>query len=223
MMRIQFWKDTVDKIYQGYPPQQPIALELFRVIQCQKLSKHWFSRLIESRERSLHNTQYQVMSDVEQYAEESVSSIFYLLLQANGVNSLSCDHAASHLGKCQGILNLIRSVPYNASKRRVDIPIQELIKHDVSQEDIIRGRRNKNITDMIYEIASVANQHLQMTRSLKNKIPKNTTCVFLPAIVCDDYLKRLQREDFNVFSPKLTVRNNKLPLVLWWKKFLGKY
>lgn len=38
------------------------------------------------------------MDDVEAYAEETASSIFYLTLEACGVRNESADHAASHLG-----------------------------------------------------------------------------------------------------------------------------
>ncbi|KAG1690677.1 NADH dehydrogenase (ubiquinone) complex I, assembly factor 6 [Nymphon striatum] len=41
-------------------------------------------------------------------------------------HSISCDHVASHVGKAQSICNLIRGIPYNASKGRVAIPLDVL-------------------------------------------------------------------------------------------------
>ncbi|XP_023227155.1 RGM domain family member B-like [Centruroides sculpturatus] len=65
-------------------------------------------------------------------------------------------------------------------------------KYDISQEDIIRGRQNKNITDMIYEIASVANQHLQMVTIIIREhspcTPEKTYVAqtdFLPSVFVD--------------------------------------
>jgi NADH dehydrogenase [ubiquinone] 1 alpha subcomplex assembly factor 6 len=39
------------------------------------------------------------MSDLEQYAEDSASSLLYLSLECGGVSDQNADHAASHLGK----------------------------------------------------------------------------------------------------------------------------
>lgn len=45
------------------------------------------------------------MNAVENYAEYSNSSIYYLLLQAHGITDINADHAASHMGKAHGIVN----------------------------------------------------------------------------------------------------------------------
>lgn len=47
---------------------------------------------------------------MERYAEETVSSIYYLILKVAGVENVHADHVASHLGKAQGISNILRYV-----------------------------------------------------------------------------------------------------------------
>lgn len=51
---------------------------------------------------------FRTLDDVEKYAEDSVSSIYYLLLKVANVTNVHADHAASHLGKAQGIANILR-------------------------------------------------------------------------------------------------------------------
>lgn len=65
-------------------------------------------RLITSRSHILKSKQFRTLEDVEKYAEESVSSIYYLLLSVAGIKDVHADHAASHLGKAQGITNILR-------------------------------------------------------------------------------------------------------------------
>lgn len=45
---------------------------------------------------------------MEKYAEHSVSSVYYLILEGSGIKTINADHAASHLGKSQGIVQQIR-------------------------------------------------------------------------------------------------------------------
>lgn len=74
---------------------------------------------------------------------------------------MTVDHAVSHLGKSQGIVNIIRGIPYNIKSGRISIPQDILLKNKVSYENIIRSSSEKNVRDSIFEIASRANSHLE--------------------------------------------------------------
>lgn len=84
----------------------------------------------------------------------------YKLYSITGVKNMTVDHAVSHLGKCQGIVNVIRGIPYNTKLRRISIPQDILLKNKVSYENIIRNSSEQNVRDAIYEMASRANNHL---------------------------------------------------------------
>uniref|UniRef100_A0A1B6CD17 NADH dehydrogenase (Ubiquinone) complex I, assembly factor 6 n=1 Tax=Clastoptera arizonana TaxID=38151 RepID=A0A1B6CD17_9HEMI len=160
-MRFQFWQDTLEKLYKEIIPQHPVALELFTAIKNHKLKKRHLQQLITSRTEHLLSPKYKSLEDVEKYSEQSVSSIYYLLLQSAGIENIHADHAASHLGKAQGISNLIRSIPHNLQRRLLIFPQDILLKHNISQESILRAKNDKPIRDAVFEIASRANQHLE--------------------------------------------------------------
>lgn len=40
-----------------------------------------------------------------------------------GVKNVHADHAASHIGKAQGILTCLRATPFNSSRRKVYLPM----------------------------------------------------------------------------------------------------
>lgn len=48
------------------------------------------------------------LEEMEKYVEKSVSSVLYLVLEGCGVQNINADHAASHLGKAQGLVQQIR-------------------------------------------------------------------------------------------------------------------
>lgn len=134
--------------------------KFLQILQKHSLSKHYFKRLIDIRLDKLRDYSFHNMSEIEKYAEYSSSSIYYLLLQAHGVNNINADHAASHLGKAHGIVNLLRSIPYNASKRVNMLPQDILMKHSVSTEAVLQGQSSKNLQDVIYDVASYGKLHL---------------------------------------------------------------
>ncbi|XP_064640795.1 NADH dehydrogenase (ubiquinone) complex I, assembly factor 6-like isoform X2 [Lineus longissimus] len=203
-MRMHFWKDSLEGIYKDVPPRSPVGLELHKAVKRHGLSKHWLKRIIEGRTENLSDQQFRSMKDMEDYAEQTVSSLYYLLLEILGIKNVNADHAASHIGKAQGLVTQLRAVPFNAGRQRVYLPLELMLLHDVSQEEVIRGSTEQKMKDVAYDIAGNAHQHLDKA-SIRN------------------YLKILQQVDFNVFDSKLQQRNHWLPISLWMQRMRGKY
>lgn len=121
----------------------------------------YFSRLIKCRERSPSQL-FVTTKELEQYAEESVSSIYYLLAKIIKSESMDVDHALSHLGKAQGIMNMLRAQSRPDRSKGVCIPQETMLKHGVSQERILRNKvDDKGVQECVFEVASVANSHLE--------------------------------------------------------------
>ncbi|XP_041376503.1 NADH dehydrogenase (ubiquinone) complex I, assembly factor 6-like isoform X2 [Gigantopelta aegis] len=223
LMKMQFWKDGIEQIYRKTPPQTPVAIELAGAVQFFKLSKRWLTRIITERADHLHDKPFRDLKHVEEYGENTNSSLNYLLLQCQGIQNVHADHAGSHIGKTQGLVTLLRSTPYHASKQRVHLPIELLLKHKVSQEDVIRKQNLTQLQDVVYDVACTAQKHLQTARSLKKDVPKDAYLVFLSTVICDWYLKKLEQVGFDVFHVKLQHKNSMLPYHLWLQKIKKTY
>lgn len=184
-MRLKFWFDSIEKCYakeKSYVSDQPVLRELkkvcklltikqfvnliyFQTIDSFQLNKVYLKRLVNARDRA-PNEPFVTIKDLETYAEQTYSSLLYLLVQLTGVKDMNVDHAASHLGKAQGIVTLLRSVPYTKRSQALNIPQEVLIKNGVSQERVLRAKANdKGVEDCIFEVATAAHQHLEMVRN----------------------------------------------------------
>jgi NADH dehydrogenase [ubiquinone] 1 alpha subcomplex assembly factor 6 len=231
LMRFKFWKDRIDSIYKQPDLKltgEPITSELVISIKKHNLSKSWFNRLIEARETQLSAKKtYQTVKDVEQHGEYTVSPIYYLLLECLKIKNVNCDHAASHLGKSHMIANLVRSIP-NQSRASISlIPLELLVKHKISQNEIIRLTNperqekkivNENLKDLVYDLCNLSNQHLMKARKLNKQIPSNVNNLFLNSVVIETFLKNIEKYNFDINNPVLHKRDSFLPI----KLFLGK-
>ncbi|XP_055622034.1 NADH dehydrogenase (ubiquinone) complex I, assembly factor 6 homolog [Toxorhynchites rutilus septentrionalis] len=220
-MRLKFWEDTLDKLYKNDSqaiPEQPVVQEVKQVIDSQKLSKRYFQRLISSRRNA--NLRFVTTKELEEYAENTVSSVMYLLLEAHGVKNVHADHAASHLGKAQGIVNLLRSIPRQERRSAVPVPQEVLMQHGVSQEHVLRNRKDdKGVEEVIFQLAGLANQHLEKARNLWGSVPKRAKPVFLPGVATGRFLERLRRVNFHLTDPNLLRTDAMLPLAIYWSYF----
>ncbi|XP_030109763.1 NADH dehydrogenase (ubiquinone) complex I, assembly factor 6 isoform X4 [Mus musculus] len=185
LMRMQFWKKAVEDMYCDNPPHQPVAIELWK-------------------EKNLDDKAYRSMQELENYAENTQGSLLYLTLEVLGVKDLHADHAASHIGKAQGIVTCLRATPYHSSRRQVFLPMDVCVQHGVSQEDFLRRNQDKNVRDVVYDIASQAHLHLKH-------------------VSLEDYLKKIQRVDFDIFHPSLQQKNMLLPLSLYIQSWRKRY
>ncbi|PNJ44385.1 NADH dehydrogenase (ubiquinone) complex I, assembly factor 6 isoform X2 [Pongo pygmaeus] len=221
LMRMQFWKKTVEDIYCDNPPHQPVAIELWKAVKRHNLTKRWLMKIIDEREKNLDDKAYRNIKELENYAENTQSSLLYLTLEILGIKDLHADHAASHIGKAQGIVTCLRATPYHGSRRKVFLPMDICMLHGVSQEDFLRRNQDKNVRDVIYDIASQAHLHLKHARSFHKSVPVKAFPAFLQTVSLEDFLKKIQRVDFDIFHPSLQQKNTLLPLYLYiqsWRK-----
>lgn len=119
MMRLQFWRDAINRTFSDNPPKEPIALLLASALSDldnrtkgkARVSKLWMLRMISAREQYLTNAPYPTLESLESYAEHTYSTLLYLTLSALPLTSLTTDHLASHIGKAAGIASVLRGVP----------------------------------------------------------------------------------------------------------------
>lgn len=157
-----------------------------------------------------------------------------MTLQAGGIKSTAADHAASHIGKASGLFFLLKSLPYHASRscQFSYIPAKVAAKHGLlvnqgGQMEICMDSR-ESLCDAVFEMASVANSHLQKASELAGTVPEEARPVLLPAVPAQVLLDSLRRAHFDVFDPRLARGILGVPplwykLKLKWHSLCGKY
>lgn len=83
---------------------------ILQICTTYSLSKRNIDKLVLSRNKLLKTKHFHSLDDIEKYSEDSVSAIYFLLLGVVGVKNVHADHVSSHLGKAQGITNVLRQV-----------------------------------------------------------------------------------------------------------------
>ncbi|KAJ9147761.1 hypothetical protein P3X46_029884 [Hevea brasiliensis] len=237
LMRLLWWQETIDKIYSNKLVEHPTAQALSSVISENRITKGWLKRSVEARINDARRGVTDIpetLEELEKYAEDTVSTMLYMTLQAGGIRSTAADHAASHVGKASGLLLLLRSIPYHASRNRhfSYIPTDVAAKHGLLAKDGGRSEvhvdSREDLCDAVFEMASVANAHLQKARALAGTVPAEARPVLLPAVPAQVLLDSLSRVQFDVFDPRLERGVLGIPplwyqLKLKWSSWRGEY
>ncbi|GAB2300889.1 hypothetical protein Dimus_034926 [Dionaea muscipula] len=202
LMRLIWWQEAIDKMYAYKLIEQPIAQALSYVISEHKISKSWLKRSVEARIKDAQREASdlpETIEELEQYAEDTQSTILYMTLQAGGIRSTAADHAASHIGKAIGLLLLLRSLPFHTSRGRqfAYIPSKVAAKHGLLIEQGARAEicmdSREGICNAVFDMASVADAHLRKARELAESVPVEAIPVLLPAIPAQVLLDSLSQ------------------------------
>ncbi|POS86906.1 hypothetical protein EPUL_002170 [Erysiphe pulchra] len=119
-LRMEFWRSSISKTFEGMPPREPVAILLSNALTSLQLRhadirtgmmKAWCIKIINAREKYMDNRPYTSMEALETYAENTYSNLLYITLAALPVHSLIVDHIASHIGKATGIATVLRGLP----------------------------------------------------------------------------------------------------------------
>lgn len=195
-MRMQFWRDGVNSALSYRPPKEPVAVLLSAanaLLAAQtdgrsRLSKNWLHRVIAEREKYLHSPPYPDLAALELYSENTYSTLLYLTLQALPLASVTADHLASHVGKAQGIVAVLRGLPLLAfpgpakhhsnqgamggdqKQGVVTLPLDVMARCGLREHEVLRkGANAAGLRDAVFEVATRANDHLITAREmLKN-------------------------------------------------------
>ena len=237
-MRFQFWRDTLENIYEPSSgdnrqiANHPTVIALENACREGRLGRQWLERCLNAKEAEMLEDEWTNLSDMEEYAEAAFSSLIYSSIECLGIPETNeINTAASHLGIAQGITTLIRAVPYSVQmENRIPLAKWILAKNNCINDDIfinsLEDHNNFTIEgkNAIFEFASVAHNHLRSAKDILTNdsgalVDRNVYPAFLPAMLVQEYLNHLEQADFNVFDPTLRKRERRgwHTLKLLWK------
>lgn len=99
------------------------------------------------------------------------------------------------------------------------------MRHGVNQERMLRDQiEDKGVEEAVFEVATIAHQHLKKCRDLKRTdFPPFVFQLLLPAIAIERYLDRLRYANFHVTNSQLQTRDQMLAFRYWLAKIRRQF
>jgi len=210
-IRLHWWTDMLAGVDHGGVEGHPVAAELLLTIRHFRLPVEPLTRLIEEHQFDLYNDPMPSMAALEGYINDTASALFLFAARIAGWQSPEIDHLARHAGLAQGIAQVIASLPFDASRRQLFVPLQVLQQHGSNIEEIFAGKQTPNVRAALDQLIGEAQRHLQPTFALLADVPPEVRPIFLPLALVRRDLARMSRADTDPFVPRATPRFR----VLW--------
>src|SRR5262245_26615866 len=187
-IRLQWWRDAIERPGSGEARASPIASALLDTVIRFRLPVQSLLDLIEARGFDLYNDPMPTLAALEAYAARTSASL--IELAARILDNQAPDAGLTReAGLAYAFTGLLRALPRHAARGQLYIPLDLLERHGARPEDILAGRATPGINAALAEVRQLAQAHFDAYRA--GQIPSALAPAFLPVELVPLYLKRL--------------------------------
>lgn len=198
-IRMQWWTDLLAGAGHGGVEGNPVASELSAAIRAYGLPTEPMSRLIDEHQFDLYNDPMPTLAALEGYVHETASALFALAARILAPPSAEIEHLARHAGFAEGFVHVITSLPRDAARRQLFLPLQFLQGQGIGMEEVFSGKQTSKLRAAIDQLLGEARAHLQTAEELLAQVPVGVRPAFLPLVLVRHDLARMSRADNDPF------------------------
>jgi 15-cis-phytoene synthase len=204
-MRLAQWREDIARACAGGQPTFAVNRELQPAIAQYRLPLELFNELIRGVEMDLDTRRYEDYASLELYCYRVASVVGLLSIEIFGYTNPRCRDYAIHLGKALQLTNILRDVKGDAERGRIYLPLSELARFQVSEQEILSGVYSERYHQLAASVASRAREFYEKARqTLPVEDRRSMATAELMGSVYWGLLKRLEQRRFNIFTDGLT-------------------
>jgi phytoene synthase len=147
-VKLAWWKEEIQNLYKG-KPIHPVTKALQPFVQSFHLSEELFIEIIDGMEMDLNFNRYEDFKQLQLYCYRVASVVGILSAQIFGFHNRKTLKFAHDLGLAFQLTNIIRDVGEDARRNRIYIPLDELARFGVTEEDILRSRESDAVKKLL--------------------------------------------------------------------------
>ena len=193
LMRITWWQDAIDDLYQGKLRQHSLIKDLNEIIVQQKIPVELFRRFLQARMIELHKQPPKNMAELIHFSENTGANLLEII--AYSVNFLQPERFRN-LGTAWSLLGILRSIKYIKQTGKPMLFPLELLT-----DNFVIGDQCSKI--IVKEIANEAEKLLNQVE--QNLFSKSTAALDLLFFLAQYYLRLLKKNDYDILSDKLSL------------------
>lgn len=203
-IRLQWWREAIDGIYQDTPRDHAVVTALAAAIGRYEPTRMRFERLIDAREFDLEDRQPDAVKDLLAYVDATSGELTCLALQMLQVFDGTLFEKGRLAGTAQALTGLLYAIPFHAAQGRCYLPKLLTDKHGVSIGDLYAGKGDSSLCNAVSEIAELAWENIEMASHDRMGMAVHARPIFASLSVVAADLRRLRKARYDVFSARPT-------------------
>lgn len=199
-IRLQWWRDAIERVASGEATGSPVADAFGEVIVRRSLPQERIAGLIDARSFDVGETVMPDMRTLDAYLFDTTGALFALAGQIVGAEGEKRDMVAETGGRAYGLVRVMRSLPILAAKGRTYLAADALVRHGTSPEAIFAGESSDGLKAVLADMRADARAamkeaqfHLFGEGMAGTGLDEAGRVAFLPLCLVEPYLAALER------------------------------
>lgn len=219
--KLNWWRGEIDSLYQN-KPQHPVSKALLQPIKTYQLSAEHFHEIIDGMEMDLKFNRYEDFKQLQLYCYRVASVVGLLSSQIFGFTNRKTLKYAHDLGMAFQLTNIIRDVGEDARRNRIYLPLDELAKYNVSEQNILQSKESESVKLLLEaQIERAEHYYDRALRELPAEDRKAQRAGLMMAAIYRTLLREIQRDGaqkvLNARTSLGTLRKLFLAVQVWLK------
>lgn len=222
MIRLQWWRDEIAKLYEGKGDGRHAMLAaLASAIVRSKLPQALFQTLINAREADLSATPHATQDAFLAYAAQTSAPLGEAAARLLGATEEPSLQAARQTAEAYALSGLLRAVPFLAAQQQTMLPLDVLQRHSLTPDMLFQAQPPDRLPLAIKDLSILAEEKRRVAKAQQDTLPRATRRALLPVLMWNDlaalYLRTLRAQAHDVFAPRVTMRHPLRGAVLLWR------
>jgi squalene synthase HpnC len=216
------WQSQLDACYHGNP-RHPVFVALAETVKKFAIPKHEFSDLLIAFRQDQTVTRFETFDDVLAYCRYSANPVGHLVLYLCGYRDTDRQQLSDYTCTALQLANFWQDVTVDYAKGRIYLPLEDLHRYAVTEEDIAQKRNTPAFCETMKFEVERAREWFQLGLPLMKKVDAQLAIdLELFTRGGQEILQAIERQRFAVLGRRPVIsRPRKLALVA--RAALGKF
>ncbi len=215
------WQFELDACYEG-APRHPVFVALAETVRKFEIPKHEFSDLLTAFRQDQTVTRFPKFDDLLGYCRNSANPVGHLVLYLCGYRDPERQHLSDYTCTALQLANFWQDVSVDYAKGRIYLPLEDLRRFGVSEDEIRKERNTAPFREMMRFEVERAREWFRQGLPLASKVSRELAIdIELFSRGGMEILNAIERQDYAVLGRRPVIsKPRKLALVA--RAALGK-
>jgi len=210
LAQLFFFRKKLSTAYNRMSSTDPIFMALKHTVATYGIPREYMDDLISGMEDDLYTNRYQTFEELYSYCYRVASTVGLVCIDIYGHESTAAAREfAEAWGIAMQLTNIIRDVQEDAERDRIYLPLEDLERFGITEEDMMSGRRlleHPGWKPFVQEYCARVKAYRDKAFKLLPLLPKQSR--YSPAAMMAFYssiLRRIERSDGDVFTERVKL------------------
>ena len=204
LLRLQWWRDNIEQIYNGAIPNHPVCEPLAVLINEKSLPKGYFDNILNARALDFETEPFATIEHLSSYAENIYSSILHLCAKTYAVEQQLEKIPVKALSTAFACMELLRL--YQKRPNQCIFPTNMVVKSKLTVDDTINIEDGEIIKPLVKQYVLLMEDFVASVKNSSTMIPAEIFPLFLPLVFIEKHIRILKKYDYNIFNSNFQER-----------------